>query len=137
MMFNYPPNTVRVLEYLGYKNLIDYVASVNAEGSISIEWLTGSPLQPADIILAELPAARAEVIAQINTEATRRILSVYPLEKQSSANMGLYPQAYRDQMAEDIAAVIQASNDACDLVNAAVDEAGIDAVVPNWPVIGG
>lgn len=103
---------------------------------VTVVWYTNQPAQ-AEIDAAIIPAAKSNAKATINTEATRRILSVYTLEKQSSANMGLYPQTYLDQMVNDIAAVIQASNDACDLVDAAVDEAGINAVVPNWPVIGG
>lgn len=79
---------------------------------------------------------KAERIAAINAEATSRIISAYPLEKQSSALMGVYPTAYRDQMTAEIAAVIQASNAACDSVTAAADVAGVDAVVVNWPVIG-
>lgn len=107
-------------------------------GPYIASWHRAEP-QPTqtEIDAAMLPAAKLNKVARINAEARARILAVYPIEKQSSANMGLYPQTYRDQMANDIAAVIQASNDACDLVDAAVDEAGIDAVVPNWPVIGG
>lgn len=136
MIFDYPEKTVRVLEYLGYKTFIDYVPSANIEGAISIEWFSGNPLQPADIVAAELPAARAERKSLINADATKRIIAAYPLEKQSSANLGIYPQVYTDKMVSDIASVIAASNTACDAVDAAVDVAGVDAVVVNWPEIG-
>lgn len=84
----------------------------------------------------KLDASKAQTISSINIEASRRIIASYPLEKQSSANLGIYPQTYTDKMIIDIAAVIQASNDACDSVLAAVDIAGVEAVTVNWPVIG-
>lgn len=102
--------------------------------SVRLDFVDGTSRQAT---AAEILAARQlSVIEQINAEASRRILSAYPLEKQSSANLGIYPQAYTDKMITDIAAVIQASNDACDLVTAAVDIAGVEAAVVNWPVIG-
>lgn len=123
--------TIDTLTYLGYQIDVDFYAD-----EAGIKWLT-NPASEGEINAAILPAKRAKSIEQINTEATRRILSVYPLEKQSSANLGIYPQTYTDQMIADIAAVIAASNTACDAVDAAVDVAGVDAVVVNWPVIGG
>lgn len=109
----------------------------DGSGPYIAQWNRPEP-QPtqAEIDAAILPASRAAVIERINAEASGRILAVYPLEKQSSANLGIYPQAYTDKMIADIAAVIQASNDACDAVLAAVDIAGVDAVTVNWPVIG-
>jgi len=123
--------TIDTLTYLGYQIDVDFYVD-----EAGIKWLT-NPASEGEINAAILPAKRAKSIEQINTEATRRILSVYPLEKQSSANLGIYPQTYTDQMIADIAAVIAASNTACDAVDAAVDVAGVDAVVVNWPVIGG
>lgn len=123
--------TIDTLTYLGYQIDVDFYVD-----EAGIKWLT-NPASEGEINAAILPAKRAKSIEQINTEATRRILSVYPLEKQSSANLGIYPQTYTDRMIADIAAVIAASNTACDAVDAAVDVAGVDAVVVNWPVIGG
>lgn len=128
-----------ILMYLfpGIKPGIDFQLAGDAGGQRIAEWNYHLP-QPtkAEIDAAMLPAIRAAVIEQINTEASLRILESYPLEKQSSANLGIYPQAYTDKMIADIAAVIQASNDACDAVLAAVDVVGVGAVTVNWPVIG-
>jgi hypothetical protein len=123
---------INALNYLGYNLDVDFYAD---EGGI--HWLNGTPPDQSVVDAASLPARRAAVVSQINAEASRKILAVYPLEKQSSANLGIYPQAYTDQMIADIAAVIAASNTACDAVDAALDVAGVDAVTVNWPVIGG
>lgn len=102
-----------------------------------VRWERPEPMPTqAELDAAILPATKADKKSNINVEATRRILAAYPLEKQSSANLGIYPQAYTDQMIADIASVISASNAACDAVDAAVDVAGADAVTVNWPVIG-
>lgn len=122
---------IDALKYLGYKLDVDFY--VDESG---IRWLIDNTPTQVDIDAALLPALRTKTIEQINAEATRRILQTYPLEKQSSANLGIYPQAYTDKMIADIAAVIAASNTACDAVDAAVDVSGVDAVVVNWPVIG-
>jgi len=100
-------------------------------------WYRPEP-QPTQTELnaAELPARKQNKRDEINNEATRRILAVYPLEKQSSANLGVYPQAYLNQMIVDVAAVITASNAACDSVDAAITVANVNVVVVNWPVIG-
>lgn len=109
----------------------------DGDGQYIAKWDRPEP-QPTqtEIAAAILPAAKASSTVKINTEATLRILTAYPIEKQSSANLGIYPQAYTDKMIADIAAVIAASNTACDAVDAAVDVSGVDAVVVNWPVIG-
>lgn len=111
-----------------------YAASIYAKDDGVWDEVAQSIVAPTE--QQKLDARRAAVIEQINTEASRRILASYPLEKQSSANLGIYPQAYTDKMIADIASVIQASNDACDAVLAAVDIAGVEAVTVNWPVIG-
>lgn len=100
-------------------------------------WYRPEP-QPTQTELnaAELPARKQNKRDEINKEATRRILAAYPLEKQSSANLGVYPQTYLSQMTADIAATIVASNAACDAIDAAVSTAEIDNVSVNWPVIG-
>lgn len=123
---------IEPLKYLGYRLDVDFYLD-----ETGVKWLNSLQPTQAEIDAATLPATRANAIQQINIEATRRILAAYPLEKQSSANMGVYPQTYTDKMIADIAAVIAASNTACDAVDAALDVAGVDAVTVNWPVIGG
>ena len=83
-----------------------------------------------------LNAARVKRKADINEEAHSRIVTIYPLEKQSSAQLGIYPTSYKDKMASDIEAIIAASNTACDAVDAAINVAEIDNISVNWPVIG-
>lgn len=122
---------IETLKYLGYKLDVDFYADDNG-----IKWLITTAPSESVIDAAMLPAKRANKREHINAEARKRILTTYPIEKQSSANLGIYPQAYTDKMISDIAAVISASNAACDAVDAAVDVAGVDAVVVNWPVIG-
>lgn len=122
---------INALEYLGYKMDVDFYADESG-----IRWLIENVPAQSEINAAILPAKIAASRAGINAEAKNRILAAYPLEKQSSANLGIYPQAYADKMISDIAAVIAASNVACDAVDAAIDVAGVDAVVVNWPVIG-
>lgn len=117
--------------------LSECILQDDGDGPYIAAWIRPEP-QPtqAEIDAAMLPAAKLTKRTEINAEATSRILSAYPLEKQSSANLGIYPSAFVDQMVTDISATIQASNAACDLVDAAADVAGVDAVTVNWPVIG-
>ena len=88
-----------------------------------------------EIADAELPAAKSFAVAANRAEARRRILARWPLEQQSSATLGIYPQSVADTMRANIAAVIAAENDAADLIDAATTVAEVEAVVPNWPVI--
>lgn len=120
---------------LTFFNIVNCVGvSDNGDGTYRVDMADGSSRQATTEEI--LDARRIAVVNQINAEASNRILAVYPLEKQSSANLGIYPQSYTDKMIADIAAVIQASNDACDAVTAAVDISSVEAVTVNWPVIG-
>lgn len=120
---------------LTYFNITNCVGvSDNGDGTYRVDMADGSSRLATSQEIFE--AKKASFIAEINAEASRRIIASYPLEKQSSANLGIYPQTYTDKMIAYIAAVIQASNDACDAVLAAVDIAVVEAVTVNWPVIG-
>ena len=120
----------------GLDLLRDCTVQIDEQGERITRWVIATPQPtPAEIAAAELPAAKWERKASINADATSRILAKHPLEKQSSATLGIYPQAYRDTMASEIASVISASNTACDLVDAATTIAEVDAVTVNWPVI--
>lgn len=121
---------IYTLQYLGYVLDRDFV--LHQDG---VRWLIGNPPSGAEIDAAALSARKAARTSEINREATARITGKYPLEKQSSANLGVYPQAFRDTMASEIASVISASNAACDLVDAATTVAEVDSVTVNWPVI--
>lgn len=81
--------------------------------------------------LASLKTAR---IAQINAECTARILAVWPLEKQSSAMLGIYGQAQLDAMTDFIDSHIAASNVASSAVFDATTQAEMEAVTVAWPV---
>ncbi len=121
----------------GIDFLYDCRLQDDGTGPYIAAWYRTEP-QPTQTELnaALLPAAKQGKRNAINKEATRRILATYPLEKQSSANLGVYPQTYLSQMALDIAAIIAASNTACDAVDAAINVAEIDNISVNWPVIG-
>lgn len=127
------------LEYLfpGIDFRADCILRDDGSGLYIARWNRPEP-QPmqTELNAALLPAAKQGKRNAINKEATRRILATYPLEKQSSANLGVYPQTYLSQMALDIEAIIAASNTACDAVDAAINVAEIDNISVNWPVIG-
>lgn len=99
------------------------------------EWLdAGNIIQPY-AKYDTLEAAKVGCIAEINHECTRRILTKWPLEKQQACSLGVYPTATAEQCADDIAAMILASNTASDAVGAATTISEAEAVSPNWPVI--
>jgi len=126
------------LKYLipALDTLRDCTVQIDEQGERIARWVIATPQPtPSEIAAAELPAAKWWRKSAINAEATTRITTKYPLEKQISANLGVYPQAYRDTMASEIASVISASNAACDSVDAATTVAEVDAVTVNWPVI--
>ena len=54
-------------------------------------------------------------------------------EEQVSRSLGVYGSAERDALAQGIAAMIDASNDASDQVLRATTIADAEAVVPSWP----
>lgn len=98
-------------------------------------WDAGANTLRLPTAAERLLAAKAAAIAANRAEARSRILARWPLEQQSSANMGVYPQAVVDEMRSDIAAVIAAENAAADLIDAATTVAEVEAVTVNWPVI--
>jgi len=108
----------------------------DGDGVYIREWRREEPQPTAqELLSAEVPAAKASRKKAFNVSATFRILAKYPIEKQSSATLGIYPQAYRETMALEIASIISASNTACDTVDAATTVAEVDAITVNWPVI--
>lgn len=129
----------KTLQFLfpGIDFLSDCQLRDDGAGPYIAAWHRPEP-QPTqgELSAAELPAAKQGKRSAINEEATRRILAAYPLEKQSSANLGVYPQTYLNQMTADIAATIVTSNAACDAVDIATSTAEISAISVNWPVIG-
>lgn len=79
--------------------------------------------------LADAQAARLE---EIRTEANQRIEDKWPQWMQNNVALGLYQDT---TCADDIAAVIAASNVAEDAIEAATTVAEVEAVSVSWPVI--
>lgn len=127
---------VTILESMGFQQFRDFVVSDIGDGPRIERWMSATP-QPtqAEIDAAALGAYKASAIAANRAEARRRIEAKYPLWRQQSAVLGVYPEAYASQMATDIAAVVGAENTAADLIDAATTEAAVAAVTVNWPVI--
>lgn len=124
-----------VLTYLGFVALRDFEVEDNA-GVLTLRWRSQQP-QPteAEIDAAALPAAKSAAVTANRLEASRRIEAKYPLWRQQSAVLGVYPESYAAQMATDIAAVVSAENAAADAIDAATTEAEVAAVAVNWPSI--
>lgn len=55
---------------------------------------------------------KEQIIEQIKLAARQKILEKYPLEKQSSAQLGLYGEVYLQEMKEYISNIIRISNEA-------------------------
>jgi hypothetical protein len=81
-----------------------------------------------------LPDAKADKIAKINSDCRARITASWPIEKQVSATIGIYGAAELAAMTEWIDAHIDASNVACDAVDAATTLEAVEAVTVAWPV---
>lgn len=78
---------------------------------------------------------KSGIIERINNTCRDRIYAKYPSPIQSSAQMGLYGQAYLDAMKEWILSMIDTSNIACDAVNSALDHAAAEAAGDfQWPI---
>ena len=99
------------------------------------EWLDGGNTITPYAKYDSLWEAQAGRIAEINRECTRRITTKWPLEKQHSCALGVYPPAEAEQCADDIAAMVAASNESSDAVDAATTIDEVEAVAPVWPVI--
>lgn len=80
-----------------------------------------------------LAATQAASIAAINSECSRRILTVWPHEKQASALAGRYGAVKLAEMQAWQTDHVDASNAASNSVLAAVDVAAVDAVQVAWP----
>jgi hypothetical protein len=81
-----------------------------------------------------LAGAKLLKIAEINTECRARILARWPLEKQISANLGVYGSTELEACQAWVASHIDASNTASDAVDAAQSVANVEAVTVAWPV---
>lgn len=55
---------------------------------------------------------KEQIIEQIKLTARQKILEKYPLEKQSSAQLGIYGEVYLTEMKEYISNIIKISNEA-------------------------
>lgn len=95
----------------------------------------GDYIETVSTAAENLAETKNSAIKGINAEAQTRILAKYPLWVQTNCANGIYSTAVSDQMKADIAAVITAANTATDAVTAAIDEAGITAIMVAWPVI--
>ncbi|MBU0598732.1 hypothetical protein KKF61_07170 [Patescibacteria group bacterium] len=82
--------------------------------------------------LAEVKIKRQN---EIKAETKAYILSIYPLEKQVSASLGIYPASYVTPMSSFIASCIEEENRCFDAVEAATTIAEIDAVIPVFPAV--
>lgn len=90
----------------------------------------------ADVPAADVLAASKTLrLFEIRKEAAAVIEADWPTWKQNNCSLGVYPEATTAQCADDIAAVIAASNTAEDAVDAATTVAEVEAVTPSWPVI--
>lgn len=76
---------------------------------------------------------KAAKLTSIRAEAKTRIESSYPQWRQLDAALGLLPDAYTTQMRAEIAAIIEASNTAEDVVDAATTIESVNAVEAVWP----
>lgn len=101
--------------------------------------LTHSYIENPDgsLTVTERPLAdvKAEVIRRINADCSTRIYVKYSREVQQSAALGIYPALVVDQMRSEIAAMIAASNGACDLVNATTTViTAANSGTVTWPI---
>lgn len=78
---------------------------VNIDGTITEH-------EDAPIIKRPIEEIEAERVHAIKSKASELIKSKYPIEKQSSAQLGIYGEQYLMDMKEYIARVIAISNEA-------------------------
>lgn len=88
------------------ENSTDKVPNTTNDKFINGEWLSPKviPLTPEEL--------EAQRIAFIKDKAKSIILEKYPLEKQSSAQLGIYGEVYLQEMKDYIANIIRISNEA-------------------------
>ena len=107
----------------------------DGNGAYIAEWRRAEPQPtPAELVAAELPAAKAVYIAANRAECSRRIFERYPAGRQLSALAGLYDPGNVAAMTDWIAANISAENAAADAIEAATTVAAVEAVTVAWPV---
>lgn len=94
----------------------------------SLEWMdtTAIPTE-AELLSAELAAAKASRITKIKAEASSRILAAYPAWKQSNAALALMSAEDITALKAGITAIRDASNTAEAAVAALTDVAGVVA----------
>jgi len=115
---------------------IDFTRDVVIQADEGIvDWRRPEPQPtPAELAVAELPAAKAAAIAAHRAECSGRIYARYPAGRQLSALAGLYDSANVATMTDWIAACIAAENAAADAIEAATTVAAVEAVSVSWPV---
>lgn len=130
-----PNKTSGILKYLGHD--VDKIDVMDEYGVITITRWDAPTLQPTDqeIIDAVLPYTKHVKLTQIRAEANKIIETKWPAWRQNNCALGVYPEAVAAECADDIAAVIAASNSAEDAVDAATTVQDVEAVTPTWPVI--
>ena len=107
----------------------------DGNGAYIAEWRRAEPQPtPAELVAAELPAAKAVYIAANRAECSRRIFERYPAGRQLSASFGLYDSANVATMVDWISDMVAAENTAADLIEAATTVAAVEAVTVAWPV---
>lgn len=77
---------------------------------------------------AVFDTAKADLIAANRSACSAHILSKYPLAIQSSASLGVYPQAIKDAMTDFIGRCIAIENATYDIIEAATTMAQLEAI---------
>ena len=70
--------------------------------------------EPEDLLEALRYDKEVQRVQEINKYTTQFIFKKYPLEKQSSANLGVYDESYKNEMVAFIKRVVDLSNEAID-----------------------
>ena len=101
------------------------------------QWNRAEPIPTvAEILAANLPAAKNDRIAAINADCRARVIARFGVaEEQISRAIGIYGAAEKTAMETGIAATIDASNIAGNAVLAATTMPDVEAVTVAWPII--
>lgn len=109
-------------------------AASNSDGTYRLDLAGGGSREATQSEV--LDATKAQSIAQINAECRARLVTRFgDAAEQVSRSIGVYGAAEKAALESGIAATIDASNAASDLVLAAADVATLEAVTVAWPVI--
>jgi hypothetical protein len=130
-------NVLMVLQYLGFRPLIDFTVGEIAGAQSIDSWRSTQPQPtPEQIEAARLPATKAMRIEADRQECRRLLVAQYgdALEQVSRA-AGLYGTTAQANHAAGVEATIDASNTARDLINAATTVEQVEAVTVAWPVL--